>query len=355
MKKAIHAGNPNDIVVCKPMADGGEGTLESMLYSAGGEKVYVSCTGPLGEKRTSWYVLLRDGTAVIECANVAGLLLVPASHRHPDHVTTYGIGEMIAHALDSGCTNLMITLGGSSSNDGGLGMLQALGMQAYDCKGDEVGIYGVDLFDVQTVDFSRLHEKLHQSVIYIASDVENPLTGPKGASYVYGPQKGATSEQVRRYDEALAHYGACVEAKCSQSLMMQPGAGAAGGLGFALMVLGGEIRSGANLVAEMIGLKEAIEDADVVITGEGQSDDQTAYGKAPSYVAELAREHNVPTILLSGSLAGDRTKLNDRFTACFSIVPGPATLTECMERAKEYIYQSTYQVRNIWSCKKDRD
>ncbi|WP_101841957.1 glycerate kinase [Halobacillus sp. Marseille-P3879] len=347
MGKAFQAADPEVTPVMKPMADGGEGTLEALTQATKHEKVSLSCTGPLGEPSESWYISLSDHRAVIEGANIAGLPLVPQEKQNPDRTTTYGIGEAIRHALDRGERDLIIAIGGSSTNDGGLGMLQALGMKALTADGKEAGMFGKDLFTVQKVDFSGLDTRLAEATIRIACDVDNPLTGLRGASHVYGPQKGASKQQVREYDQALKTYGQLVEKELNKELADVPGAGAAGGLGFAFLAIGAELQSGAKLVAEAVDLEDAIQQADLVITGEGQSDEQTIYGKAPGYVAELARLHAKPVILLSGSLGEDLDQLNELFTGCFSIVQRPSSLDECIEHAEHNLYQTARQIARL--------
>ncbi|WP_404405155.1 glycerate kinase [Jeotgalibacillus malaysiensis] len=344
ISRAVKVAQPNAEVVLKPMADGGEGTLDALLAATDGEKVSFDCHGPLGETRKSFYLRLRDETAVIEGAEIAGLPLVPESMRNPDQTTSFGIGEAIRHAIGNGVKSILIGLGGSSSNDGGLGMLQALGVRAFDETGNELPAVGSSLLQVASIDFSSIDPGLEHVSIRVACDVDNPLTGPHGATAVYGPQKGATPEQIARYDKAMAHYGKLVEAFTGRRLMETPGAGAAGGLGFALLSLGATLVSGAELIADATHLGDAIKGADLVITGEGQSDEQTLYGKAPGQVAKIAVTHGVPVILISGSISGDLTKLNERFTACFSIIPGSMLLEECMHRAEELLYNTVSQV-----------
>ncbi|MBN9654977.1 glycerate kinase [Halobacillus sp. GSS1] len=347
MEKAFHSVNPNIETIKKPMADGGEGTLDVFSTSVPHEKIQFSCKGPLGEERESWYVKLDDDRAVIEGAEIAGLPLVPTEKRNPDHTTSYGIGQAITHALDEGCTDLIVAIGGSSTNDGGLGMLQALGMKTYDESGQITGIHGKDLHTVKKVDLSGLDSRLRNIKIHVASDVDNPLTGNRGASHVYGPQKGATEQQVYAYDQSLDHYGKLVEEVLDKNIMNTPGAGAAGGLGFAFLTIGAQLESGAKLVGDAIQLQETIRGANYVITGEGQSDEQTLYGKAPGYVAELAKENHTPVLLISGSLSNDYGALNERFTSCFSITPGPSSLEDCLKNAEEYLFETTRQIARL--------
>lgn len=347
MKNAFRSIVPDVKVDLKPMADGGEGTLHAMWEATEGEIIEFDCKGPLGHLRKSRYLELADNTAVIEGAEIAGLPLVPKEQRNPDWTTTYGIGEAIIHALNRGNKKLILALGGSSSNDGGLGMFQALGVKAFDIDNQEVGILGKDLFQVDHVDFGSLDSRIQNVQIQVACDVDNPLTGPKGASHVYGPQKGADERQVIVYDEVLLRYSRLVEEAFNESFAERKGAGAAGGLGFAFLALGGELHSGAELVSNAIKLPEAVNKADLILTGEGQSDEQTLYGKAPGFVAELAVGDHTPVILLSGSIEGQTDKLNKLFTGCFSIVPGPRSLEDCMENGETYLYQLTQQIAQM--------
>ncbi|MGI8315930.1 glycerate kinase [Halobacillus mangrovi] len=344
MRRAFLNAEGNVETVLKPMADGGEGTLETLAKGTNHQKIHFPCIGPLGEERESWYLQLNQKLVVIEGANIAGLPLISEEKRNPDHTTTFGIGQAIQHALDKGHRDFIVAIGGSSTNDGGMGMLQALGMKAFTKVGEEVGIFGKDVLDIERVDFSSIDSRLLESTIRIASDVDNPLTGPRGASHIYGPQKGATEEQVLTYDQALERYGLLLEEECGKQLRTTPGAGAAGGLGFAFLSIGAKLESGAKLVAEAIQLEDEIKQADLIITGEGQSDEQTLFGKAPGYVAELARKHKKPVVLLSGSLDGDVEKLNELFTSCFSIVPGPRSLKDCMDHAEEFLYHASQQI-----------
>lgn len=344
MKQAILDVDASFEVVCKPMADGGEGTLDALFGSTEGERIPMICTGPLGETIQTSYGILASGTAVIEGAAVAGLVQVPKEKRNPDHTTSFGIGEVILDALDKGCSDIIIGIGGSATNDGGMGMLQALGMKIYDKSDQLLGIFGNDLKNVQRIDVSGLDARLSEMNIQIACDVDNPLCGEKGATVVYGRQKGATSEQVQQYDSALDSYSQKLESILGKSFKYKAGAGAAGGLGFALLAIGANLMSGAKLVANATGIAEAIKYADVVITGEGQSDVQTLYGKAPGYVASIANQYQIPVVLLSGSIVGDTEELRKTFSGCFSITAGPITLEECMGSAPELLREKTMQI-----------
>jgi len=348
IEKAIIDYNSTFSVTKKPMADGGEGTIDSLLSATRGEMIPLQCTGPLGEKRSTSYAIVEGDTAVIECASIAGLPQVPIHLRNPDHTTTYGIGEAIIDALDRGCTSFIIGLGGSATNDGGLGMLLALGMEAFDQDGNKVDIFGKDVDFIEEVNLTTLDSRLKNVEVKVASDVDNPLCGERGASVVYGPQKGATGEQVRKYDAALNKFAHLIESKLNVSIREVPGAGAAGGLGFALLSIGADVVSGAQLIADAMNMEDAIQGADLVITGEGQSDEQTLYGKAPGYIASLARKHRVPVVLISGSL-GNVDKLSELFVGCFSITNRPLTLEECMKQAHELLYEQAKQIVQLIS------
>ena len=348
MKKAIIDMNSNYTVVEKPMADGGEGTIESLLTATKGKNIPIKCTGPLGEEIHTAYAIVESKTAVIECASIAGLIQVPINERDPDFTTTFGIGEAMIDALDKGCTSFIIGLGGSATNDGGLGMLLALGMKAWDQDGKEIGMFGKDVHNVSRLSFSEIDSRLAKINIKVACDVDNPLCGEKGASAVYGPQKGATSEQVEKYDHSLNNYGDVIETAVNKRIKSIPGAGAAGGLGFALLAIGAKVVSGAELIADAMHMADAIQEADLVITGEGQSDVQTLYGKAPGYIASLAAKSNVPVVLISGSLE-DVDKLSDSFAGCFSIINKPLSLEVCMDQADSLLYEQTKQVVQLVS------
>lgn len=344
MKRAIQDLGMHDEIIEKPMADGGEGTVDALITASGGEKITINCTGPDGNKITTYYAIMEKNTAVIEIANIAGLPQVAKEKRNPDYTTTFGLGEAIKDALDHGCKTLIIGLGGSATNDAGLGMLIALGMKAYNKHGDEIGIFGRNLLEVARINMDHLDSRLKEVKIKVACDVENPLTGEMGASAIYGPQKGASPEQVVAYDKAMERFSHLFS---NNRLSEIPGAGAAGGLGFAFLTLNSELVSGAKLVGEISQVEEAIQQADIVITGEGQSDEQTLFGKAPGYIAELARKHHVPVILISGSLKGNLTPLLEKFSGCFSILNQPVPIEECMERAEEFLFEQTRQVMNL--------
>jgi glycerate kinase len=357
IRSALLAEIPDAQVDVVPMADGGEGTVDALLAGTGGERIRLTATGPMGTAIPTFYGILAGApgtdakTAVIETAAVAGLTLVPPEKRNPVHLTTYGLGECIRHALDQGIRRLIIGLGGSATNDGGLGMLQALGATFVDADGKQVPAPACSVIDALTrivrADYSTLDPRLKETDILIASDVKSPLCGPQGASFVFGPQKGATPEQVQRLDRALASFAEKVERHLGRSYQHLPGAGAAGGLGFALMSIGGKVHAGAELVAQAAGLPEKLCQADWLITGEGKTDHQTLLGKLPIALARLARAHSVRTILISGSLDSDAetlNALNRHFDALFAIPNRPMTLEEAIRESRTLL---AHTARNI--------
>lgn len=326
----IRAAMPEAETRVIPLADGGEGTMEALLAGLGGERISLRVTGPLGESIDSSYGLLSDGkTAVMEMALAAGLPLVPAGQRNPLHTTTFGVGELILDALDRGCREFFIGIGGSATNDGGLGMLSALGARFHDHAGKPVGIFGRDVERTASADLSTLDPRLADCRFRIACDVSNPLCGPNGASAVFGPQKGASAEIVARLDAALAAFARLL----GEAAALLPGSGAAGGLGYAFRLLPhAELLGGAELVCDITGLERAIQKADIVVTGEGRLDEQTTMGKGPGVVARLAAKHARPVIAFAGCLA-DSAPLCNRtgIDAFFAIQRGPATLEEALD------------------------
>ncbi|WP_377887539.1 glycerate kinase [Alkalihalobacillus sp. R86527] len=348
MKEAFEKEMPEATVDVIPMADGGEGTLRTLTFATNGKQIPIEVTGPLGTPITSEYGVLGDGkTVVIEVANIAGLPLVPTSKRDPLNTTSFGIGEAILQAIDDGFKDFIIGLGGSATNDGGLGMLQALGVTFHDSEGQAVSPYGSDVERVQKVDFTTIHPSVNECHFKIASDVDNPLCGELGASAIFGPQKGATEEKITTLDKALKHYADVIEDHLCESYQHKEGSGAAGGLGFAFLLLKGDLMSGSEIVAKTTGLIDKIRQADWVITGEGQSDYQTLYGKVPAFIAKSASENGVRTILLSGSLGKGYEQLYDYFTSCFSITAGPISLDDCIENAQTLLFNQTRNIARL--------
>ena len=334
--------------VVLPAADGGEGTTQVFLRAKGCARAEVQVRGPLGEPSIAVYGILPGGTAVMEIAQAAGLEMVPPEKRDPLETGTFGVGQMIRDALDRGCREIILGLGGSATNDGGLGMLTALGGRFYDALGTEVGVTGRDLLSVDAADLSGLDPRLRECVVRAACDVDNPLCGPRGASAVYGPQKGADPETVAALDQALARYSQILTSAGCPDIAAEKGAGAAGGLGYAVRLLPrSSLEPGAALLLDAAGLKEHLAGADLLITGEGKLDAQTAMGKCPSVAASFGKEAGVPVIALAGSVdSGFRSGEGTDIDAAFSVVQGPCTYPEAMERenARENIRRTAEQV-----------
>lgn len=348
---AIEAGikkvMPDAQTVLVPVADGGEGTMESLIASTKGRKVEVDVTGPMHVPVKAAYGILGDQvTCVIEMASASGLILVKPEERNPLISTTYGTGELIKRALDDGCRRFIVGLGGSATNDGGIGMLQALGMRLLDADGKSIGFGGGELHCIQQIDDQHFDPRIAASTFLIASDVQNPLIGPNGASHVFGPQKGATAEIVEELDRSLGEWADLVQAKTGISLHDLPGAGAAGGIGGAFQAFfPSTMKRGIDIVIEYTGLGEKMQDAAIVFTGEGQIDFQTASGKTPMGVAQEAQKRGIPVLVLAGSVGkGTDTLYEFGIHSITSIMSGPMTLQEAMNRASELLTQTAEQV-----------
>ncbi len=317
-----------------PMADGGEGTVEALVAATGGRIVELRVTGPLGQPVDAFFGILGDGeTAVIEMAVAAGLHLVPPEKRNPLVTTTFGVGELIKAALDANCRTLFIGIGGSATNDGGAGMAQALGARLLNERGNDIGFGGGALNTLTNIDLSGLDPRVQEAEVLAACDVTNPLTGKNGASIVYGPQKGATPETVRVLDENLRHYAAVIRRDLGIDVEGVPGAGAAGGLGAGLMAFcNAKLKRGVELVINAVRLEERVQDADLVITGEGRLDFQTGFGKVPHGVAQVAKRYGKPVIALAGQLGeGAEHCRKWGIDACFAIINKPMSEREAVE------------------------
>ena len=331
---------PEAEIVSIPLADGGEGTVESLVLATRGRFLTKKVAGPLGDPvEATFGVLGDDVTGVVEMAAAAGLGLIPREQRNPLLTTTYGVGELILAALSAGCTRLIVGLGGSATNDGGAGMAQALGARLVAAGGGELPRGGTALAHLDRIDLSGVDPRVGQVVISAASDVTNPLCGPKGAAAIYGPQKGATPEMVAQLDQALAHFAQVIERDLGVDVREMSGAGAAGGLGAGMIAFcGAQIRSGASLVLEILRFEDYLEAADLVMTGEGKIDRQIEFGKAISGVALLAEKHGVPLIAFTGSLEEEPEELARRgVQAVVPIIPGPMPEQEAMSRAGELL------------------
>ena len=345
---------PNAEYVKVPMADGGEGTVQSLVDATGGRIIKKTVTGPLGEAAEAFFGILgNEKTAVIEMAAASGLHLVPATKRNPLLTTTRGTGEMIAAALDYNVNHIIIGIGGSATNDGGAGMARALGTRFLKSDGQEIGEGGGALSDLAAIDLSRLDSRLADVKIEVACDVDNPLIGPKGASAIYGPQKGATPVIVNQLDENLAHYAAIIEKDLGVKIADVPGAGAAGGLGGGLLAfMQAELSRGVDIVMEAAKLSDIIAGADLVITGEGKIDGQTIFGKTPIGVAKTAKKHGVPVIGIAGNVASDSDVVHEYgIDAIFSIVPGAVSLQEAFLHADEFVERTARNIAAVWQLK----
>lgn len=334
-----------------PMADGGEGTVESMVAATGGELVNVEVTGPLGVPVKAFYGWMGDGeTAVIEMAAASGLHLVAPEQRNPLITTSYGTGELILAALNHGARKIILGIGGSATNDGGAGMMQALGVQLSDQQGKALTVGGAALVQLVDIDLSQLDDRLAQTDILVACDVDNPLCGAKGASAVFGPQKGATPERVQQLDAALQHYGEKIEQVTGKSVINVAGAGAAGGMGAALFgLLNARLQPGIEIVTEALKLAAAVQEADLVITGEGRIDSQTIYGKTPVGVARVAKRFDIPVIAIAGSMAPDYEVVHQHgLDAVFSVLNHIQTLPEALEEASDNIRITARNVAAVW-------
>lgn len=346
--EGIYRADAEAKVEVRPLADGGEGTVDALVQGMNGSLRKVRVTGPLGEKVDAAYGIIEEKTAVIEMSAAAGITLVPDEKKNPLFTTTYGVGEMIRDAIEKGCRKFVVGIGGSATNDGGIGMLQALGYDFLDSKGNAVPYGAKGLEDLTEIGKEHVLPELAQCEFKVACDVTNPLCGPLGASAVYGPQKGATPEMVREMDQWLADY-AKLAANCSEKADAEhPGTGAAGGLGFAFLTFTNAVlESGIKIVLEETKLEQYIQDADIVITGEGRLDGQTAMGKAPVGVAKLAGKYKIPVLAFAGSVTEDAGKCNEEgIHAFFPILRGITTLEDAMdaENARRNLMETVEQV-----------
>lgn len=332
IREGVLRAMPEAEVLVKPVADGGEGTCDALVDALGGKRVTVEVTGPYGAPVQAVYGWLPEQKlAVMEMAAAAGITLSPK--RRPREATTFGVGQMIVDALDRGCRDFLIGIGGSATNDGGIGMLTALGFQFLDRQGAPCGITGGELGQVARVELAGARRELAECRFRIACDVNNPLCGETGCTYIFGPQKGVKPEERQPLDEAMSAYADATAAALGRDFRATPGAGAAGGLGFAFLAyLGGELKPGIQLVLDAVGLEECLRGADLVVTGEGCLDHQTAFGKTPAGVARCAKELGVPVVALAGGISPGAEVCNQRgIDAYFAILPRVMTLEEAME------------------------
>lgn len=338
-------------VVIRPLADGGEGTVEALAIGLGGEMIEAEVMGPLGESVKAKYCIVKGATAVIEMAQAAGLPLVPAELRDPLFTTTYGVGELILDAIRRGCRSFIVGIGGSATNDGGTGMLSALGFEFLDKNGEKIAFGARGLEALASVSAENVIPELHECSFRVACDVNNPLCGERGCSAVYGPQKGATPESVKIMDEWLGKYAEVAKSAFPNADPNYPGAGAAGGLGFAFKTfMNASLESGIGIILDETELEKHIADTDVVVTGEGRIDFQTAMGKAPIGVAKLAKKHGKKVVAFAGCVTTDAEECNNHgIDAFFPIIRGITTLDEALDRDNAYnnLKATAYQVFRI--------
>ena len=333
-----------------PMADGGEGTVQSLIDATGGEIVKKEVIGPLGGEVMAFYGILGNKkTAVVEMAAASGLPLVPPEKRDPSRTTTYGTGELIKDALEKGCRNFIVGIGGSATTDGGAGMAQALGAKLLDKEGREIGFGGGNLIKLDRIDVSNLDGEIRESTVTVASDVENPLCGEQGAARVYSPQKGATPEMVEELERALEHFAKIILHDLGKDVRDVPGAGAAGGLGAGLIAfLGAELRAGIDIVMETVQLEKKLSDVDLVITGEGKMDKQTIYGKTPFGVAKLAKKYKKPVMGICGTLGeGAEVLYEHGFHAILPNLKAPMSLEQAMKETRQLTVEAAERAMRI--------
>lgn len=345
---------PDAEFVTVPVADGGEGTVQSLIDATQGEQVFTTVLGPLGNEVQAFYGILGDGeTAVIEMAEASGLHLVPTDARDPKLTSSFGTGQLIKHALERGMQRLIIGLGGSATNDGGVGMLAALGVKFLDESGNAIATNGGGLIHLASIDVSGLDPRLAQCEVLVACDVNNPLCGEKGASAIFGPQKGATPSDVATLDNALHKFGTLTEKVTGKQVLTREGAGAAGGMGAALLgYTPARLQPGIEIVLETVKLAEHVADADIVFTGEGRIDHQTAHGKTPMGVAKVAKQFNLPVIALAGCVGDNfQAVYQCGIDAVFPCVPRAMSLADAMSEADTNVANLAENVARLWVMK----
>jgi len=348
---------PQARLLCCPMADGGEGTMEAIVAACQGEQRECQVRGPLGrEVLARWGWLAESRTAIIEMAQASGLQLLELSERDACRTSTYGTGQLIGAALDAGAERIILAIGGSATNDAGSGMLRALGLRTLDAQGAALEEGGLALGRVSQLDASGLDPRLAGVRLEVAADVDNPLCGANGASAIFGPQKGASPEQVEQLDQALGHFADHCAQLLGRDVRDFPGCGAAGGMGFAAKAfLDAQFRPGIEVVAELAGLDAAVQGADLVITGEGRFDAQTLRGKTPFGVARIARQHGVPVVVLAGTLGEGYQALYDHgIDAAFAIAGGPMTLQQACADAAGLLAARAGDIVRLWQVAKRR-
>jgi len=351
MSRGVQRVYSESVIDLIPMADGGEGTVEAILSAVRGETIEIKVPDPLGRLIRATYGLIDNGeTAIIEMAAASGLTLLREEERNPRLTSTQGTGVLIRDALDRGVRKILLGIGGSATNDGGAGLAVALGVRLLDAQGKELPQGGAALANLVNIDRSGMDPRLSMVQIEVACDVQNPLCGSEGASAVYGPQKGANSEDIQVLDAALQNLGERLSGLTGTDLLKLVGGGAAGGLGAGVVgFLGAKLRPGSQLVLEAVNAEEKIQHADLVLTGEGRTDFQTAYGKAPVGVAALAKKYRVPVLVISGSVEGPPDLLADLGVAsCFSVSEGPITMEEAYLRAEDQLERAVWRILTVW-------
>lgn len=350
MERGIKKVNSNIQCIHVPMADGGEGTMQSLVDATGGEVYSLEVVGPLGNKVKAEYGILGNGEiGVLEMASASGIHLVSLEERNPLITTTYGTGELIKACLDRGVKKLLIGIGGSATNDGGVGVIQALGGRLLDKEGNELGFGGGELEKLDRIDLTNFDRRLKDVVIEVACDVSNPLCGENGASYIFGPQKGASVEMIKILDNNLKHYAKVIKEQFGKDVLEITGAGAAGGLGAGLMVfLNGNLKKGIEIVIEYSGLEKKVKNCDMVWTGEGSIDFQTQYGKTPLGVATVAKKYNKPVVALAGRVGDDIDILYEKgIDSIFGIMRGVTTIDEALKNGKENIERTSENIARL--------
>ena len=350
MERGIKKVNSNIQCIHVPMADGGEGTMQSLVDATGGEVYSLEVVGPLGNKVKAEYGILGNGEiGVLEMASASGIHLVSLEERNPLITTTYGTGELIKACLDRGVKKLIIGIGGSATNDGGVGVIQALGGRLLDKEGNELGFGGGELEKLDRIDLTNFDRRLKDVVIEVACDVSNPLCGENGASYIFGPQKGASVEMIKILDNNLKHYAKVIKEQFDKDVLEIAGAGAAGGLGAGLMVfLNGNLKKGIEIVIEYSGLEKKVKNCDMVWTGEGSIDFQTQYGKTPLGVATVAKKYNKPVVALAGRVGDDIDILYEKgIDSIFGIMRGVTTIDEALKNGKENIERTSENIARL--------
>ncbi len=350
--KAFRKVFPHIEAICLPLADGGEGTVEALLYNLKGEKIEVTVKDPFGRNHQAFYGWIAEQKlAIIEMAQASGLPLLSPHERNPLKADSFGTGQLIIHALEKGASQIILGLGGSATNDGGQGMMRALGVQFFNANGQEIGEGGQALAHLAKIELSGLHAKIKETQFHVACDVDNPLCGHRGASAVFGPQKGATDEMIALLDGALQNYAHIIQKTLGKDVNSLAGAGAAGGMGAAFYGFFPHMtfEPGIDIICRILNIDAHMQDADLAITGEGRMDYQTLSGKTPMGVVRAAQKYNVPVIAINGSLGKDYGKLLENgFTAVFDTTVSPSSLEDALKVTKENLYHMALSVAQIY-------